>query len=101
MKATPFPGLDHDLRTRILERARAGDCEGVIRLVEACHNPAVPAAASPKALSVEDAATALGVSVRTVWRQVGLGHLDTVRIGRRTLISTASLDRLVQAGGCR
>lgn len=85
-----------DLCKRVLDLARAGDCDGIIRLVESWHS-----SAAPKAVSVEDAAGALGVSIRTVWRQVGLGHLDTVRIGRRTLISTASLDRLVQAGGCR
>lgn len=92
---------DVDWKARILERARAGDCDGVIRLVEGYQGPTALVSAGPKALSVEDAAAALGVSVRTIWRQAGLGNLDTIKIGRRTLISAASVDRLVQAGGCR
>lgn len=47
------------------------------------------------ALSRNEVAQVMGVDPRTVTRSVGLGELPSVRIGRRTLIPTAALRRLL------
>ena len=50
----------------------------------------------PLAVSVPTAATLLGVGTTTMWGLVGSGsELEVLRIGRRTLVILASLERLV------
>lgn len=48
-----------------------------------------------RAVSVADAARALGLGVTSTWRLVGTGEIRALRIGGRTLIPTSELDRLV------
>lgn len=52
-----------------------------------------------RAWTIAETAIALGVSERTIWRQVGLGNLEVVKLGRATRVLVASVDRLVKAGG--
>jgi hypothetical protein len=50
----------------------------------------------PLAVSVRTAATLIGVGETTLWGLVGSGsELEVLRIGRRTLVTFASLERLV------
>lgn len=49
------------------------------------------------AISVKEAARALGVGRTTVYALLNEGQLDTIHVGRRRLIKTASLRRLVGA----
>lgn len=49
----------------------------------------------PLALSLEAAAEALGLSVRTVRRLVASGQLPASRVGRRVLIEASALDALL------
>jgi excisionase family DNA binding protein len=46
---------------------------------------------------VPEAANALGLGKSTIWALVAAGKLETVKIGRRTLVTRASIERL--AGG--
>jgi hypothetical protein len=55
----------------------------------------------PLVVSVRTAAAPLGVGTTTIWRLVGPGggsELEVLRIGRRTLITFASVERLVASG---
>jgi excisionase family DNA binding protein len=56
-------------------------------------------------VSIGDAADALAVSTRTVRRYIADGHLDAVRLGRKTLrIKVDSIERFIDArpvGGWR
>jgi hypothetical protein len=50
----------------------------------------------PLAVSVRTAANLLGVGMTTMWGLMGPGsELEVLRIGRRTLVTLASLERLV------
>jgi excisionase family DNA binding protein len=49
----------------------------------------------PLSVSVPTAATLLGVGTTTVWNLIATGRIEVVRIGRRTLPTMASLERLV------
>lgn len=49
------------------------------------------------AISVKDAARALGVGRTTVYLLVNTGEIETIHVGRRRLIKTASLRKLVGA----
>lgn len=49
----------------------------------------------PLAVSVNDAAKALGLGRTSIYSMIGDGRLDTFKLGRRTLIKTASIRRLV------
>lgn len=49
---------------------------------------------APRMASVADAATILGLSRPTVYRLIGSGQLDTVKIGRRRLVRMVSLDAI-------
>ena len=51
----------------------------------------------PIALSVEDAAGAIGVSERQIWRMIGGGEIETRKLGRRTLILYQSLKTYIEA----
>jgi excisionase family DNA binding protein len=50
---------------------------------------------SPMLVSVEKAASLLGVHPRTVYRMLADGELPFVKIGRRTLLSVASLENWI------
>ena len=52
------------------------------------------------AYSVREAATALGVSSRTIVREIQRGHLSAIRIGKRVLIAQSELERLLLSEGC-
>lgn len=58
-------------------------------------NAVVPA----RLLRVPEAAAALAVSNRSVWRLIALGKLDVVRLGRSVRITADSVDSLIAAGG--
>jgi excisionase family DNA binding protein len=47
------------------------------------------------ALSVDEAATAFGVSPATVWRWVAERKLGTVKVGGRRLVPIAAIDALL------
>lgn len=52
-------------------------------------------------MTVEDVASVIGVSRATAYKAAAAGELPTVRIGRRLLVPTAALRRLLaldQAG---
>lgn len=50
----------------------------------------------PLTLSIKDTARLLGLGRSTVYRLIGEQQLQTVKIGSRTLIKTASIRSLVQ-----
>jgi len=50
------------------------------------------------ALSVNEAANALGMSASTVWKLIALDHIRVVRLGRRTVITIQELQRLLTEG---
>lgn len=60
-----------------------------------------------KAYSVVDAARQLGISRSKLYELIAGGELETIQVGRRRLVSTAALDRLMaahaepRASGCR
>ena len=60
-----------------------------------------------KAYSVVDAARQLGISRSKLYELIAAGELETIQVGRRRLVSTAALDRLMdvhaepRASGCR
>jgi excisionase family DNA binding protein len=47
--------------------------------------------------SVDEAAAYLGVSVRFLREQIALGHLSSVRLGRRVLLDVADLNEYIAA----
>ncbi|MCC6619211.1 MAG: helix-turn-helix domain-containing protein [Chloroflexi bacterium] len=55
---------------------------------------AVHAAAPPRLLSVEEAATALGIGRSMTFRLIRTGRLRTVKVGRRRLIPADALAEL-------
>lgn len=52
-------------------------------------------------VSVREAATALGVSVRLVWRLLATEQLAKVQVGRCVRIPQVSLDEFIAKGGAR
>jgi len=44
-------------------------------------------------IGVQELARKLSISVRSIWRIVGRGELDIIKIGRRSLISKAEVSR--------
>lgn len=48
------------------------------------------------AISINDAAKALGVGRSSIYGLIKAQKLDVIKIGTRTLITTASLNRLTQ-----
>ena len=46
------------------------------------------------AVSIRDAAALVGLGRSTIYRLIGEGQLQTIKIGRRTLIRTASIRKL-------
>lgn len=53
----------------------------------------------PRLLTIEQTATELNCSPRTVWRLVGLGMLTAVRILRSTRITRESVEQFIAQGG--
>jgi excisionase family DNA binding protein len=51
----------------------------------------------PLAISVNDAAKALGLGRTSIYSMIGDGRLETFKLGRRTLIKMASIRRLVDS----
>lgn len=51
------------------------------------------------ATSVNGAAKALGIGRTTVYQLINSGRLETLKLGRRTLIKTASIRALVDSKG--
>ena len=49
----------------------------------------------PLVLSVDGTARALGIGRSSVYLLLRRGQLDAIKVGRRTLITTASVERLV------
>lgn len=49
----------------------------------------------PLAVSVNDAAKALGLGRTSIYVMIGDGRLEKFKLGRRTLIKTSSIRRLV------
>lgn len=47
-------------------------------------------------MTVEEAGQLLGISRRSAYRAAAAGHLPVIRLGRRILIPTAKLQRLVR-----
>ena len=52
----------------------------------------------PIAISINDTAKALGVGRSSVYALIKSGGLDAIKIGRRTLLTTESIRRLVSIG---
>lgn len=79
-----FPEWEHDGRTpRINAAAELTASDGIDR-----REPAL-------LLGVEDAARLLGVGRTTMFELIGQGHIQTVRLGRRRLVTRAGLQRFV------
>ena len=53
----------------------------------------------PVATSVSGAAKALGLGRTTIYKLISDGQLETIKIGRRTLIKTASIRALIDPEG--
>jgi excisionase family DNA binding protein len=52
----------------------------------------------PLALSVNDTAKALSLGRTSIYAMIADGRLDAFKLGRRTLIRTDSIRRIVEAG---
>lgn len=50
----------------------------------------------PVTISITGAAKALGLGRTTIYALIGEGKLDTIKVGRRHLIKTASIRRLIE-----
>jgi excisionase family DNA binding protein len=50
-------------------------------------------------LTVEEAARVLGIARGSAYEAAKVGHLPTIRIGRRLLVPRAALERLLAGGG--
>ncbi|MDP5281409.1 helix-turn-helix domain-containing protein [Sphingomonas sp. DG1-23] len=50
-------------------------------------------------MSVSDACRHIGIGRTKLYQLISSNSLDVVKIGRRTLILTASIERLINAGG--
>lgn len=50
-------------------------------------------------MTVDEAATALGISRRLAYSMAREGHLPALRLGRRVLISAAALHEMLESAG--
>lgn len=50
----------------------------------------------PLAVSINSAAKALGIGRSSIYSLIKEGKLEAIKIGRRTLLTTASIKRLTQ-----
>ena len=53
----------------------------------------------PLAISVSEATKVLVLGRTSIYAMIGDGRLETLKLGRRTLIKTASIRRLVDSQG--
>jgi len=51
----------------------------------------------PLAISISEATKVLGLGRTSIYAMIGDGRLEIFKLGRRTLIKTASIRRLVDA----
>ncbi len=49
----------------------------------------------PATMTVEEAGALLGISRRSAYRAAAAGHIPTIRLGRRILVPTALLFRML------
>jgi excisionase family DNA binding protein len=52
----------------------------------------------PIAISINGAAKALGVGRSSIYSLLKSGRLESIKIGRRTLLTTASINQLAHGG---
>ena len=52
-------------------------------------------AVKTRAVSVADAAKAMGIGVTHAWRLIGEGVITPVRLGGRTLVELSEIDRVL------
>ena len=52
-------------------------------------------AIEPQALSIKNTLSILGISKTLLWRSVASGRIKVIRLGRRTLIPTSEIKRLL------
>jgi excisionase family DNA binding protein len=52
----------------------------------------------PQSISISDAARAIGIGRTKLYELINTGDLKTLKIGRRTLVSAASIKALVSGG---
>jgi excisionase family DNA binding protein len=50
------------------------------------------------AYSIHEAAAALGLSTSSIWKWISLGQLRAIKVGGRTLITAAELNRVLTNG---
>ena len=55
----------------------------------------------PRLVTVDRAAASLSLSPSTVYRLIGKGELDAVKVGRATRVRVESIERLVDRGVAR
>jgi excisionase family DNA binding protein len=63
--------------------------------------PAGSGGVSRRVWTVQETAEILGISVRSVWRLIAAGSIDTIRIGRCVRVVAVSLDALIARGGAK
>jgi excisionase family DNA binding protein len=51
----------------------------------------------PLAISINETAKVLGLGRTSIYAMIGDGRLEIFKLGRRTLVKTASIRRLVEA----
>jgi excisionase family DNA binding protein len=51
----------------------------------------------PLALSINETAKVLGLGRTSIYAMIGDGRLETFKLGRRTLVKTSSVRRIVDA----
>jgi excisionase family DNA binding protein len=55
----------------------------------------IETAVKTRAVSVADAAKAMGIGVTHAWRLIGEGVITPVRLGGRTLVELSEIDRVL------
>jgi excisionase family DNA binding protein len=50
---------------------------------------------APQAFSIKNTLHILGISRTLLWKSISSGHIKVVRLGRRTLIPTSEIKRLL------
>lgn len=53
----------------------------------------------PLAISINETAKVLGLGRTSIYGMIGDGRLETFKLGRRTLVKTESIRRLVEGQG--
>lgn len=53
----------------------------------------------PLAISINETVKVLGLGRTTIYAMIGDGRLETFKLGRRTLVKTVSIRRLVESQG--